>query len=34
VFVGRSDPGMERVHSRIHIAVMSRSTDDARPLPY
>ena len=33
-FVGRSAPCMERVHGRVHIAVMRRSTVGTRPLPY
>ena len=33
-FVGRSDPGMQRVYGRVHIAVMRRPTHGTRPLPY
>ena len=33
-FVGRSNPGMERVDGRIHITVMRSPTRCTRPLPY
>ena len=33
-FVGRSDPGNERVDCGVYVAIMKRSTRCTRPLPH